>query len=88
MGILVCVNHERREEKDIVSVSVEPSSVPISLNSQYYIRSGSTKQELRGTALQEFILKKMGKQWDDVYHDTATIDCIDPKAIAYFIKRR
>ncbi|MBO6075256.1 MAG: hypothetical protein J6P74_09015 [Paludibacteraceae bacterium] len=29
----------------------------------------------------------MGKQWDDVYHDTATIDCIDPKAIAYFIKR-
>ena len=87
MGILVNVKHERREEKDIVSVSVEPSSVPISLNSQYYIRSGSTKQELRGTALQEFILKKMGKQWDDVYHDTATIDCIDPKAIAYFIKR-
>lgn len=87
MGILVEVRKERRDDKDVIAIAVEPSSVPISLNSQYYIRSGSTKQELRGTALQEFILKKMGKQWDDVYHDTATIDCIDLKAIAYFIKR-
>ena len=87
MGILVDVKHQRKEGKDIVAVFVEQSSVPISYNAQYYIRSGSTKQELRGTALQEFILKKMGKQWDDVYHDTATIDCIDPKAIAYFIRQ-
>ena len=87
MGILVEVRKERRDDKEVIAVAVEPSSVPISLNSQYYIRSGTTKQELRGTALQEFILKKMGKQWDDVYHDTATIDCIDPKAVAYFIKR-
>ncbi len=87
MGIVVDVKHQLKDGKNIIAIIVEQSSVPISYNAQYYVRSGSTKQELRGTALQEFILKKMGKQWDDVYHDTATIDCIDPKAITYFIKR-
>lgn len=87
LGIVVEVSHKRKDNKDIIAIVVEQSSVPISYNTQYFIRSGSTKQELRGAALQEFILKKMGKQWDDVYHDNATIECIDPKAIAYFVKQ-
>lgn len=38
-------------------------------------------------ALQQFILKKMGKQWDDVWHESATMECIDEKAVSYFVKK-
>lgn len=46
--------------------------------------SGSTKQELTGIALQQFILKKMGRTWDDVGNERATIEDIDCVAIDYF----
>jgi len=31
--------------------------------------------------------KKIGKSWDDIVHDTATIDVIDRNAIDYFLKK-
>ena len=63
------------------------SSVPISYRGQYHYRSGSTKQELKGVALQEFILRKLGKQWDDIIHPTASLNDIDIKAINFFVKK-
>ncbi|WP_298651505.1 hypothetical protein [uncultured Proteiniphilum sp.] len=32
---------------------------------QQHYRSGSTKQELKGAALDKFMLQKKGKRWDD-----------------------
>ena len=29
----------------------------------------------------------MGKQWDDIGHETATLDAIDPQAIRYLIHK-
>ena len=87
LGIIVDVNLLQQEGKEIIEIVVEQQSVPISYKGQYHYRSGSTKQELRGVALQQFILKKMGKQWDDVYHESATINCIDAKAIRYFVNK-
>ncbi len=85
LGIIVDVNLLKGNGKEYIEIAVSQSNVPISYKGQYHYRSGSTKQELKGTALQQFILKKMGRQWDDVAHESATIDCIDPKAIKYFI---
>ena len=59
--------------------------MPISYKGEYHLRSGATKQQLRGVALQQFILKKMSLSWDDVTMDNATIDDIDRDAIDYFI---
>lgn len=87
LGIVCEVNLLKADDLDYIEIKVEPSSVPINYRGHYHFRSGSTKQELTGVALQEFLLKKMGKQWDDVEHPTATLDCIDDKAIAYFIKK-
>ncbi len=87
LGIVCDVNLLTAERLDYIEIMVEPSSVPINYRGHYHYRSGSTKQELVGVALQEFILKKMGKQWDDINHPTATLDCIDEKAISYFIKK-
>ena len=39
---------------------MEPYPSPISYKGEYYYRSGSTKQELKGTALERFLLKKRG----------------------------
>jgi len=42
---------------------VEPYSFPVSLRGIYHLRSGSTKQELKGAALDKFLLRKYGKHW-------------------------
>ena len=44
-------------------------------------------QELNGAALQQFIMKKMGKSWDDVANENATFDDIDREAINYFLRK-
>ena len=59
----------------------------IACKGTYHYRSGSTKQELRGTALQQFILKKMGRSWDDISNDRASVDDMDRKAIDYFLRK-
>ena len=85
LGIVCDVNLLKKDGKEYVEIVVEPSNVPIAYKGEYHYRSGATKQQLRGTALQQFILKKMGKTWDDIPHPSATIDCIDEQAIEYFV---
>ncbi|MCF0187728.1 MAG: putative DNA binding domain-containing protein, partial [Bacteroidaceae bacterium] len=86
LGIVVDVDLLEQDGKDYIEITVSPSSVPISYHGKYFYRSGSTNQELKGAALQEFILKKMGRQWDDLVCEGATMKDIDPDAIAYFIE--
>jgi predicted HTH transcriptional regulator len=64
-----------------LEIIVEASTVPISLRDSYYWRSGSVKQELKGHALTEFLLKKMGMTWDRVVEEKATMDDIDDATI-------
>ena len=45
-----------------------------------------TKQELKGIALSEFLLKKAGKTWDDVVEPRASLEDIDIAAIEAFKK--
>lgn len=59
--------------------------MPISYKGIYYYRSGATKQELRGTALHQFLLKKMGLNWEDIPCDGITMNDIDNSAIDYFL---
>src|SRR5690606_13372849 len=66
LGIVVGV--ELREEqpepeqpaKQVLEITVEPSPTPISYRGEYHIRSGSTKQQLTGSALSAFLLRKFG----------------------------
>ena len=41
--------------------------------------------ELTGVELNEFLLKKAGKTWDDVIEERATIDDIDSESLAQFV---
>ena len=88
LGIVADVNLlHSNEDKEFIEIVVEPSNVPIAYHGQYHYRSGSTKQEMKGTALQQFILKKMGRSWDDTTNDSAKLDDIDRNAIDYFLRR-
>lgn len=60
LGIVADVNLlYSGQGKEYIQIAVEPSNVPIAYHGQYHYRTGSTKQELKGVALQQFILKKM-----------------------------
>lgn len=86
LGILVEVNLLENDSLQYIEVITPPYSVPISLRGRYYYRSGSTKQELIGAVLNEFLLKKSGKTWDDVIEPRATIVDIDEHSIKMFLK--
>lgn len=85
MGIVPSVNLEHKDGQEYISIAVEPSNVPINYKGKYYCRSGSTLQELNGVALQQFVLKKMGRTWDDIPNDYATIKDLDRNAIKFFL---
>ena len=59
LGIIVDVNLKTDKGKDFLEIVVEPYPYPVSYKGQYHYRSGSTKQELKGSALDAFLLKNM-----------------------------
>jgi len=86
MGIICDVQLHDEEEKKYISIKVNPYSVAVSLRGRYYYRSGSTKMELTGVELNEFLLKKAGKTWDNVIEEGATVKDIDDASVAKFIE--
>ena len=87
LGIVAEVNLLKKDTLEYIEIIVPPSSLPIAYRGTYHYRSGSTKQELRGTALQNFLLKKMGVSWDDVSQERATLDMISSEAVEYFQRK-
>ena len=85
MGILPAINLHEQDGKQYIEVIVKPSEQAISLKGSYYVRSGSTAQELKGTALNDFLLRKMNTTWDAMTIPTATIDDLDREAIDFFL---
>lgn len=86
LGITVEVNLHEDNDKHFIEIITHPYSVPISLRGCYYFRSGSTKQELTGASLNEFLLNKSGKTWDDVIEPRASFADIDEKTFSAFLK--
>ena len=66
LGILADVNLHTTAQGDFIEIIVEGYPYPVNYKGQYHYRSGSTKQELKGTALDKFLLQKKGKRWDGV----------------------
>ena len=86
LGLMPQVNLHEEDGKAYIEIVVETSTVPISFRGSYYWRSGSTKQELKGNYLTDFLLKKMGMTWDRVIEDKAVLGDIDEFAIEAFKK--
>jgi len=86
LGIICDVNLLIENKKNYIEIIIPSYSVPVSLRGRYYYRSGSTKTELTGNSLNEFLLKKAGKTWDDVVEEGATLNDIDTESLSTFLK--
>lgn len=86
LGITSVVNLKTEKSKHFIEIYTQPYSVAISLRGRYYVRTGSTTSELTGTALNDFLLRKSGKTWDDVVEERATLNDIDEVTISEFLK--
>ncbi len=86
LGVYAEVNLQSEKGKHYLEITVPRYDVPISMRGKYYVRTGSTLQELKGPALNEFILKRTGKTWDDIPEPRASINDIDESTTKQFLK--
>jgi ATP-dependent DNA helicase RecG len=87
LGIRVKVKTLTENSIDYLEIEVEPHPFPVSYKGQYFIRSGSTKQELKGSALDHFLLRKHGRRWDGVPTPGVRLPDLDGRVITAFRKR-
>ena len=84
MGIIADVNLLSKDGKDYIEIKVNSSSYPVSYKGEYHYRSGSTKQQLRGASLTEFLVEKTGYHWDAVPVDNIGVDDLDSESFEIF----
>jgi len=87
LGIVVDIEMLEDGGRRYLRIVVEPHPVPISLRGEYHYRSGSTKQALRGAALDRFLLAKIGRRWDAAPVPGVTVGALDPADLARFRQR-
>ena len=76
LGITPFVREEIQNGKSMLNIEVPCSSFPVSYDGKFYIRVGSTTQELSGLELSSFLLEKTGDSWDEL-PTNVSIDQLD-----------
>lgn len=84
LGILIDVNLVTDKNLSTLHLKVAPYLYPISYKGEYHYRSGSTKQELKGAALDKFLMRKQGITWDAVPVLGVKITNLNEKTLNYF----
>ena len=84
LGIVVDVNLHTEGDSHYIEVVVQSYPNPISYRGHYYMRSGSTLQELKGAALDRFLLGRHGRTWDGVPLPQFSLDDVSAPAMARF----
>ena len=84
-GVVPSIELLNADGKEYLAIHVKQSLQPVTCNGKYYIRSGSTLQELGGTALTDFLMRQTNITWDMHIEPNATFDDIDTEAVNYFV---
>ncbi len=87
LGVIVDVNLHASTEGDYLEIIIEDYPYPVNYKGQYHYRSGSTKQELKGAALDRFMLQKKGKKWDGVPVPNVSVSDLKEETFDFFRKR-
>ena len=87
LGIVVDVNLKSGDGGEYLEIRVDPYPHPISYKGEYHYRSGSTKQILRGAALNRFLLQKHGRNWDDAPMPGVGMRDLDGRTLEEFRRR-
>ncbi|KUG23387.1 atp-dependent dna helicase [hydrocarbon metagenome] len=86
LGITPDVKIKKKAGKDVIEITVAPSSAPISYHGRFYTRSGSSSIEIKGHVLVEMLMRKSGRSWDGFIEENATLKDIDTAAVNKFRK--
>ena len=86
LGILVDVSLEEKDGRQYLKIVTEAYPYPVSFRGKYYQRSGATNQELKGAALDRFMLRKQGKTWDGVPMPYLKVESLDNLTFGLFRK--
>ena len=87
LGIICDINLLEENNKQFIEIIVESYPNPVNYKGQYHYRSESTKQELKGGALDKFLLQRHGKTWDSVPTPKISVDDLDENAFNIFRKK-
>lgn len=87
LGILADVNLHTTTQGNFIEIMVEAYPYPVNYKGQYHYRSGSTRQELKGTALDKFLLQRKGKRWDGVPVLKVSVKDLKQETFDFFRKR-
>lgn len=63
---------------------MNPWAFPVNYDGEYHYRSGSTKQQLRGNALTNFLMSRTGMKWDAAPVSNISIDDLDKESFSIF----
>ncbi|NJE12844.1 helix-turn-helix domain-containing protein [Thermococcus sp. LS2] len=84
LGINPSIKVEEIDGKNVVTIEVSKSPVPISFKGRYYKRVGAQTVEMGWEDLQGFFLQKSGVTWDSL-PSPATLEDLDEETIRKFV---
>ena len=84
IGIIANVKLRLKKDKEYIEITIKASSYPVSYRGIYFIRSGSTTQQLIGSYLTEFLLSKTGIKWDSLPVNSVRIKDLDKESFDIF----
>lgn len=73
LGIIPKVTLNSSDGKEIISIEISSASSQVSYKSKFYVRSGSTNQELNGDDLTRFLYSKNRISWEGIPEEKASI---------------
>lgn len=86
-GLTPEVKLKKLKGKEYLEVRVKSSDNPVSLRGKYYVRSGSTNQELKNDQLTRFLLDRSGRSWESALEDFDEDQALKSETIESFISR-
>lgn len=84
LGIIARVQPRMSDAKETLKIIIEKMDVPISYKGKYYVRSGSTTQELNGKDLTRFLIAKSYSNRDEYPVPNVGISGINEETIEKF----
>src|SRR4051812_2968937 len=87
LGLILPVNLRIENNKELIEIQVPAAPYPVSYKGEYHVRTGSTKQELKGAALDQFLLRKQGRHWDGVPVPSVALADLDEASLNKFCKQ-
>jgi len=84
LGVVADIRLLQEAGNPYLHIGVEPYPYPVSYKGEYHVRSGSTKQVLKGVALDRFLLSRTGKRWDAVPVPHVSVANLDTGSLKRF----